>query len=821
MNISYNWLKQYINIDIAPEEVSKKLTSLGLEVGSVETVETIKGNLEGLVVAEVLECEKHPDADRLHITKVDIGNEESPLQIVCGAPNCRKGLKVVLATIGTKLYSGDEVFTIKRSKIRGVESMGMLCAEDEIGVGSSHDGIIELPLETKTGTLIKDIYHIENETVFEVDITPNRIDAASHFGVARDLSAVLSLTDKNIQLTKPSVENFKVDNTDYVVNVTVDNTEKCPRYCGITLNNITVKESPEWLKKHLTSIGLRPINNVVDVTNFILHEMGQPLHAFDGDKIEGNQIHVKTLPEKTKFTTLDGVERTISAEDLMICNANEGMCMAGVFGGLDSGVTEKTTKVFIESAYFNPVSIRKTARRHGLNTDSSFRFERGIDPNNTIYSLKRAALLIKEVAGGEISSNIIDIYPNKIEDFKVTVSYEKIYNLIGKEIEKETIKAILKGLEITIEKEENNILYLSIPAYRVDVQRDVDVIEDILRVYGYNNIIPTSSLKSAITYSKQPNSNKLQNLIAEQLTGSGFYEIINNSLTKISYYTPLTKYSLDKGVKLMNPLSSDLGVMRQTLLFGGLESIAYNRNRKNANLKFYEFGNCYHFNSGNKNPEKILSAYSEEFHLGLWITGNKSKQSWIEGERKTSFFDLKAYVENILTRLGVPNYNLETIDLEDELFDSALKIQTRSKETVVVLGLVSQKQLKQFDIDTEVFFADFKWETMLKLLNKQKVNYKEISKFQGVKRDLALLLDKETRFDEIERLAFATEKKLLKEVSLFDVYEGKNIEQGKKSYAVSFIIQDENKTLEESQIENIMQKLIHTFEEKLGAKIRQ
>ena len=821
MNISYNWLKQYVNINLPAEKVSQLLTSLGLEVGSVEEVETIKGSLKGLVVGEVLECAKHPDADRLQVTKVRIDPATEPIQIVCGAPNCRTGIKVVVATVGTTLYSGDDSFAIKRSKIRGVESNGMLCGEDEIGVGTSHDGIIEINQGVEVGTLVKDLYSIENDTVLEVDITPNRVDATSHIGVARDLVAALRLKDKTIFLTKPSVEAFAVDNTNYTVKVDVPDSTLCPRYCGVTISNIKVSESPDWLKNRLIMIGMRPINNVVDITNFVLHETGQPLHAFDGDRITGNKIRVTTLDKNTPFVTLDEVERKLSSEDLMICNANEGMCIAGIFGGLHSGVTETTTKLFLESAYFNPINTRKTARFHGLNTDSSFRFERGVDPNNIVYALKRAALLIKEIAGGEISSEIVDIYPTPIANFDVTVTYTKINALIGKIIEKETIKTILTGLEIDIINEDNDTLQLSVPAYRVDVQRDVDVIEEILRVYGYNNILPTDELKSSITYAVKPDTHKLQNTIAEQLTGAGFNEILNNSLTKIAYYKDLQSYPESEAVKMLNPLSADLSVMRQTLLFGGLESTSYNRNRKNSNLKVYEFGNCYHYHAEKKNTENPLKAYSEELHLSLWISGNKAKQSWTDSERKVNFYDLKGYAETILIRLGLKNSAITTSDYSSDILSNGLMLTSKTNLPIATLGIVSSKVLKQFDIDTEVFFADFYWENLLKIVGNQTVRYHEIPKFQAVKRDLALVLDKDIRFQDIEELALATEKNLLKKVQLFDVYEGKNIDQDKKSYAVSFILQHEQKTLEDKQIDGIMQKLLAAFETQLGAKLRQ
>lgn len=814
MNISYNWLKNYLNFDLSAEDTAKKLTSLGLEVGTVEEIQTIKGGLEGLVTAKVVECEDHPNSDHLHITKVDAGSGEL-IQVVCGAANCRAGLTTILATVGTTLYSGDESFSIKKSKIRGVESFGMLCAEDEIGIGTSHEGIIELPEGTALGVPAKQYYNIEDDYLIEVDITPNRSDAISHLGVARDLAAGL-----NLPLNRPSVDGFNVENNDYVVDVTVENSDACPRYSGVTVNNVKVTESPDWLKNKLLAIGLRPINNVVDVTNFVLHELGQPLHAFDGDKIKDNKIIVKTLTEGTKFTTLDGVERSLGENDLMICNAEEGMCIAGVFGGLDSGVTESTTKVFIESAYFNPVSIRKTARRHGLNTDASFRYERGCDPNITVYALKRAATLIQEVAGGQISSNIIDIYPNPIEDFKVSVTYNKINSLIGAEISKETVKQILSGLEIKIESETEDELNLLVPPYRADVKRDVDVIEDILRVYGYNNVNPGVSLQSAISYSKQPDSTKLQNKVSDFLSGAGFNEILNNSLTKVSYYNDLKSYPVENAVKIMNPLGTDLSVMRQTLLFGGLESISRNLNHRQNRICMYEFGECYHYNSENKKENNVLSAYSEELHLGMWLAGNHTNATWADKERKFSFFDLKAYVVSSLTRIGIKAEACVSSKNEEDIFSQGINICTRGGKCLVSMGIVSKKLLKAFDINTDVFFADFNWKLILKQLKNSKVTYKDIPKFPEVKRDLALLLDKNVNFEEVEKIAYETERKLLKNVVLFDVYEGKNLEEGKKSYAINFTLQDAEKTLQDKQIDKVMQNLIKAYETKLNAKIR-
>jgi len=819
MNISYNWLKNYINTDIEPVELGKALTSIGLEVGGVEEVQTIKGGLEGLVIGEVLTCVDHENSDHLHVTTVNVGAEE-PLQIVCGAANVAAGQKVVVATVGTVLYSGDDSFSIKRSKIRGVESLGMICAEDEIGIGTSHDGIMVLPADTVPGTLAKDYFGIKSDYLIEVDITPNRVDAASHYGVARDLAAYFALKNPEIKLTKPSVDAFKVDNTNLSIPVVVENTEACPRYSAVTISGVQVGESPEWLKNALLTIGLRPINNVVDVTNFVLHELGQPLHAFDADKIDSKQVRVKCLAEGTPFVTLDGVERKLNAADLMICNGDTPMCIGGVFGGQQSGVTESTQNVFLESAYFNPVSIRKTARRHGLNTDASFRYERGCDPTNTIYVLKRCALLIQEVAGGTISSDVVDIYPTEVKPFEVEISIQKIHSLIGKEIGQDAIETILNALEMKIASRTAEGYVLEVPAYRVDVQRDVDVIEDILRIYGYNNVEIGENLVSTLSYSSKPDSHKLQNMIAEQLTAQGFNEILNNSLTKGAYYADLTTYPAANNVKMLNALSSDLNVMRQTLLFGGLENIAYNINRRNADLKFYEFGNCYFYNAENKKEGETLAAYSEEFHLGMWLTGNKQTQSWTAADQKSSVYELKAYVENIFARLGVNTRKLVVGEYADDLLSEALVVMSPRGFKLAVYGVVHPKIAKKMDIDQEVYYADIDWNALLKEIAKQKVSYAEISKYPEVKRDLALLIDKSVNFAEIEKIAFDTERKLLKKVALFDVYEGKNLEAGKKSYAVSFVLQDETKTLTDSQIDGIMKKMLSNFETKLDAKLR-
>ena len=820
MNISYNWLKEYVNFDLTPDEVAAALTSIGLETGDVEEVQSIKGGLEGLVIGEVLTCEPHPNSDHMHITTVNLGQGD-PVQIVCGAANVAAGQKVVVATLGTKLYDGDECFTIKKSKLRGVESNGMICAEDEIGIGTSHEGIIVLPEDVVPGTLAKDYYNIKSDYVLEVDITPNRSDACSHYGVARDLYAWLIQNGRQATLKRPSVDAFKVDNHDMNIDIVVENTEACPRYAGVAIKNVTVKESPEWLQNKLRLIGVRPINNIVDITNYILHAYGQPMHCFDADKIKGGKIVVKTCPEGTKFVTLDEVERKLSDRDLMICNTEEPMCIAGVFGGLDSGTTETTKDVFLESAYFHPTWVRKTARRHGLSTDSSFRFERGIDPNGTIYALKEAALLVKELAGGEIASEIKDNYPAPIADFPVELSYEYTNALIGKVIPAETIKSIVTSLEMKITGETPEGLSLLVPAYRVDVQRPCDVIEDILRIYGYNNVeIPTSVKSSLSVKGDVDKSVKLQNLVSEQLVGCGFNEIMNNSLTAATYYEGLETYKPENLVQLMNPLSNDLNVMRATLLFGGLESIQHNANRKNADLKFFEFGNCYHFNAEKKNPEKVLAAYSEELHLGLWITGKRVSNSWAHPDENTSVYELKAYVLNILRRLGVNFGGLVFGNLTDDIYSVAISVHTRGGKLLATFGVLHKKIQKAFDIDNEVYYADLNWKELMKAIKNNTVAYKEISKFPAVKRDLALLIDKKVQFAEIEKIAYETDKKLLKSVELFDVYEGKNLEAGKKSYAVSFMLQDENATLNDKQIDKVMQKLIANLQNKLDAKLR-
>lgn len=820
MNISYNWLKDYLDFDLQPDEVAAALTSIGLETGGVEEVQTIKGGLEGLVIGEVLTCEEHPNSDHLHITTVNVGGAE-PLQIVCGAPNVAAGQKVVVAVNGTKLYDGDECFTIKRSKIRGVESNGMICAEDEIGIGTDHAGIIVLPADAVVGTPAKEYYNVKSDYVLEVDITPNRVDATSHFGVARDLAAYLKQNGKPASLKRPDVDAFKIDDPTPTIEVVVENTEACLRYSGITIKGVTVKESPEWLQNRLKVIGLRPINNVVDVTNYILHGVGQPLHSFDADKVKGNKVVVRSATEGSKFVTLDGVERTLTDRDLMICNAEEPMCIAGVFGGLDSGVTEQTKNVFLESATFHPTWIRKTARRFGLNTDASFRYERGLDANQTVDIMKRASLLIQEVAGGTITGPIQDIYPAPVAPYRVELSYDKVNTLIGKVIPAETVKSILASLEMEIVSETAEGLVIDVPVYRIDVQRDVDVIEDILRIYGYNNVEFSENVKSNLSYQTPTDrSYKLQNLISEQLCGCGFNEILNNSLTRSAYYDNLSTYPVSHCVMLMNPLSADLNGMRQTLLFGGLESIEHNAKRKNGNIRFFEFGNCYDYNIDNKKEGETLAEFTEDYRLGLWVSGSRVDNSWAHPNEKSSVYELKAYVENILVRLGV---NLQKVifgNLSNDIYAAGLSITTASGRQLGTMGIVSPKICKELDIDTEVYYAELSWTLLMKETKKSKVTFSEISKFPAVKRDLALLLDKKVQFAEVEKIATDSDRKLLKGVELFDVYEGKNLPAGKKSYAVSFYLQDEGKTLNDKQIDAIMKKIQTNLEQKLGAQLR-
>lgn len=820
MEISYKWLKEYVDFDLTPQETADALTSCGLEVDALEEVQTIKGGLKGLYVGKVLTCEMHPNSDHLHITTVDLGKGE-PQQIVCGAPNVAAGQKVIVADLGCVLYDGDKEFVIKKSKLRGVESNGMICAEDEIGVGTSHDGIIVLPEDAPVGQPAAEYYHLESDWVIEIDITANRSDALSHWGVARDLYAWLKRNGHNTSLHRPDCSEFTVDNTDLPIDVEIENTEACKRYACVSITGCEVKESPEWLQDKLKVIGLRPINNIVDITNYVMMAYGQPMHCFDADMVKGHKIVVRTQPEGTKFVTLDGKEHTLGEHDLSICNAEEPMCIAGIFGGKGSGTYDTTTNVVLESAYFHPTWIRKSARRHGLSTDASYRFERGIDPNGTIYALKQAAILCKQLAGGKVSMEIKDVYPAPIADARVQLDYEYVDRLIGKKIGNDMIRSIVESLEMKVVSETEAGLELDVPAYRVDVQRPCDVVEDILRIYGYNNVEIPTQLKSSLTIlGDEDKAYHHQNVISEQLVGCGFREILNNSLTKTAYYTELNHYTEETTVKVMNPLSSDLGVMRQTLLFGGLESICRNVNHKMPNLRFFEFGNCYHFSPEKKNDEDPIKAYTEEMHLGLWLTGKRVEGSWAHADEQSSFYELKAYVMNVFTRLGVNPGIVVAEKSDNNVFGKAIALKARSGKVLCEMGTVSHKLLKKVDIDQDVFYADINWNNLMRAIKKNETLYHDISKFPSVSRDLALLIDKSVEFEQIEQIARQTEKKLLKSVELFDVYEGKNLPEGKKSYAVNFILQDETKTLNDKQIEAIMTKLINNLKQKLGAELR-
>ena len=835
MNVSYKWLKEYVDVELTAQEVADALTSIGLEVEGVEEVQSIRGGLEGLVVGHVLTCEPHPNSDHMHVCTVNVGTPDIQ-QIVCGAPNVAAGQKVIVATLGTKLYDGDQEFTIKKSKLRGVESNGMICAEDEIGVGESHDGIIVLPEDTPVGMKAAEYFGLESDWLIEVDITPNHSDACSHYGVARDLYAWLVQNGYKTSLHRPSVEDFRVDNHDLQIPIRVENSEACPRYAAVSVTGCEVGESPKWLKERLTTIGLRPINNIVDITNYVMMAFGQPLHCFDADMIKGGEVIVKTLPEGTPFETLDGVEHKLSDHDLMICNAEDPMCIGGVYGGKGSGTYETTRNILLESAYFHPTWIRKSARRHGLQTDASFRFERGVDPNGQIYALKYAALLCQQLAGGKVSMEITDIYPNPLPDFPVSITYAYIDQLIGKHIPAETVKSIVTSLEMRIEEETAEGLKIIVPAYRVDVQRPCDVVEDILRIYGYNNVEIPLSLNSTIAIKGDVDKSfKLQNLVSEQLVGAGFNEILNNSLSKSSYYDDLQNYPAANCVRLLNPLSQDLSVLRQTLIFGGLETISRNVNRRRADLQLFEFGNCYYFHaekkcadiipgvSSSRDPEVIkhvLDAYSEDYHLGLWITGKRVSGSWAHPDEDQTFYVLKAQVMNILQRLGVPFGAIVFKDGQNDLFAKSILIENRGGKVIAQLGIVAKRLQAAFDIPTEVYFADIAWGQVMKLIRKQAVSFTELPKFPAVSRDLALLVDKSVEFSQIEAIAYQTERKLLREVRLFDVYEGKNLPAGKKSYAVNFILQDETKTLNDRAIDAIMQKLIQNLTKQLGAELR-
>lgn len=822
MIISYKWLNDYVKSNLTPTEIDDTLTFSGLEIEGVEKVETIKGGLEHVVIGKVVTCEDHPDSDHLHVTTVDVGGERL-LDIVCGAANVAAGQKVVVATIGTQIWTSEtEYFEIKKSKIRGKVSEGMICAEDELGLGNSHDGIMVLPEDAPIGMPAKEYFNVEEDFAIEVAITANRADATSHIGVGRDLVAAYN-TQKggNLVLDIPSVEGYKQDNSDRKIGVRVEDAENCPRYSGVTITGVKVAESPDWLKNKLRTVGIRPINNIVDITNFVLMEVGQPMHAFDADMIEGGNVVVKKLPEGTMFITLDGVERKLNGTELMICNEKEGMCIAGVFGGIKSGVTESTTNVFLESAYFNPVSVRKTSKLHGLKTDASFRYERGCDPNITIYALKRAAMLIKELAGGTISSEIIDVYPTSIERAKVDLNYQSMFDLIGKEIPVETIKSILGMLDITIESETAEGMVLRIPTNKVDVTRQCDVIEEIMRIYGYNNISFDETLNSCLSYSKKPNPNKIQNVVGDYLANNGFVEIMNNSLTKAEYYEDNADFDSKNNVVLLNPLSKELNVMRQTLLYSGLECIVYNINHKIPNQKIFEFGKHYRYNPEQAENGDVTKRYFEERHLSIFMTGNEIGENWKMPSMQVDFYFLKAHVINILRRLRI---NMGRITFEPstaKYFTAGLDLMFKdSKKVIASLGRLAKPTLKKMDCKQDVYYADINWDLLLKSIPSQEVTFAEIAKNPEVRRDLALVLDKNVTFDAIEKLAYETEKKLLKKVSLFDVYEGDRIEEGKKSYAVSFILQDKEKTLSDKQIEAIMAKLQKNFETRLGAKIR-
>ena len=822
MKISYKWLKEYVDFDLTPQQTCDALTSTGLEVDALDEVQSIRGGLKGLYVGKVLTCEAHPNSDHLHITTVDLGKAE-PQQIVCGAPNVAAGQKVIVADLGCVLYDGDKEFTIKKSRLRGVDSYGMICAEDEIGVGTDHAGIIVLPEDAPVGQPAAEYYHLESDWVIDIDITANRADALSHYGVARDLYAWLLQNGYKTSLHRPDCSKFHVDNHDLPIDVTIENSDACRRYACLSITDCDVKESPKWLRDKLTVIGLRPINNIVDITNYIMMAYGQPMHCFDADMVKGHHIIVKDNNAGKKFVTLDGQEHTLGEHDLAICNAEEPMCIAGVFGGKGSGTYETTRNVVLESAYFHPTWIRKSARKHGLSTDASFRFERGVDPNGTIYALKQAAILCQELAGGKVSMEIRDEYPTKMEDFPVRLNYEYASRLIGKDLGADTIKHIAESLEMKIVKEDAEGLDLMVPAYRVDVKRPCDVVEDILRIYGYNNVEIPTQLKSSLTIAGDTDKQyHLENLVGEQLVGCGFNEILNNSLTKTAYYegTELNEYPWEKTVKVMNPLSADLGVMRQTLLFGGLESIVRNVNRKNANLRFFEFGNCYRFDADKRTAESPIKGYTQEYHLALWVTGKRVQGSWAHPDEDSSFFELKAYVQNILRRLGVQPGTIITEAGQNNIFDKSLVLKNRGGKVMAEMGILNHKLLKTFDLQQPVYYADLDWQALMKAIRKNTLTFTDISKYPAVSRDLALLVDNNVEFAQIEHVAKQTEKKLLKRVELFDVYQGKNLPAGKKSYAVNFILQDENKTLNDKAIDAIMQKLIKQLTTQLGAELR-
>ena len=821
MNISFSWLKRYLKTDLEAERIAEILTELGLEVEEFEKIETIKGGLKGVVVGEVLTCEEHPDSDHLHITTVDVG-AEAPLQIVCGAANCRKGLKVMCATVGSVLYpiDSEEEFKIKRSKIRGVESLGMLCAEDELGIGRNHEGIMELPADAVVGTPAKEYLHIADDYLIGIGLTPNRVDAASHIGVARDLAAYLKSRGEEVEFTLPSVDGFKVDDTSRTIEVEVVNQEAAPRYAGITVSGCKIAPSPEWMQNELRAAGINPKNNLVDITNYVLFELGQPLHAFDADKIEGGKIVVRSAEEGEKFVTLDGVERTLTSNDLMICSAERPMCIAGVYGGQDSGISDSTVNVFIESAYFHPVWVRKTAKRFGLNTDASFRFERGIDPNIQVYALKRAAMLMQELAGGRITSEIIDINPTPAKHFEFDFSLDRARKLIGKDIAEETFMTILSALDVEVRGREGDVLKVAVPPYRVDVQREADLVEDVLRVYGYNNIEISDHVNSTLSYAPKPDKARLQNIASDYLTANGYTEIMSNSLTKGAYYEGSKTYPVERCVKILNPLSQDLNVMRQTLLFNALEAVELNVNRRNANLKMYEVGNCYAYAEEKASEESVLAKYEESYRIGITVTGLATQLAWNAKAEASSFFTLRAAVERLLKRFGIDIYALQSESIDDDLYADAIVFKQGPKE-LLRMGVVSPIVRKKFDIKQEVYFAEIDFDQLIKMTKKSKVQFKELSKFPEVKRDLALLVDKGVSFSTLRSIAFGAEKKLLKSVSLFDVYEGDKLPEGKKSYALSFILEDRNQTLTDKQIERSMSNIQTQLEQKAGAEVRK
>jgi len=820
MNISYKWLRDYLRADLSAEETARILTDIGLEVEGFEKVETVRGGLAGVVVGEVLTCEDHPDSDHLHVTTVDVGGE-APLQIVCGAANCRKGLKVVCATVGAVLYpdGGDEEFKIKRSKIRGVESLGMLCAEDELGIGTDHAGIIELPADAPVGMPAREYYHIEDDYLIAIGLTPNRADAASHYGVARDLAVYCKSRGIPCELVLPSVDGFAVDSHDLPIEVEVLDSDAAPRYAGVTVKGCRIGPSPEWMQNRLRAAGIHPKNNLVDITNFVLFELGQPLHAFDADKIEGGRIVVRTCGEGTPFVTLDGVERRLTSEDLAICSAERPMCIAGVFGGLDSGISDTTADVFIESAYFNPVRVRKTAKRFGLNTDSSFRFERGIDPRMQVYALKRAALLMKELAGGEIASEIVDICPAPAADFEFDVDLRRVNMLLGKELPESTVRTIVEALEVRILSEEGPVWHVAVPPYRVDVRREADLVEDILRIYGYNNIEIPSHVNSTLSYAPKPDRGRLMNITADYLTANGFTEIMSNSLTRASYYEGLESYPAAACVRIINPLSGDLSVMRQTLLFNTMEAVALNANRKNGDLKIYEFGNCYYYDAAAAGGENRLAPYTERYRLAIAVTGTSARQSWNVRAEQASFFTLRAVVEKILRRFGIDIYTLRSETLKSDLFADGVSVSMNGRE-LLQMGAVSQSVRKTTDVKQDVYFAEINFDMLAKAAGKHTVTVSELSKFPEVHRDLALLVDRDVTFSQLRDIAYAAERKLLRDVSLFDVYEGDKLPEGKKSYALSFTLEDKTQTLTDKQIERAMSNLAAQFERKAGAQVR-